>query len=88
MPAQAGIQRTIYKVVMIIGSGSAAVAMQGATFAQTSSATFSTGGTYSLGGTASQPDAQLPMTGGAYALQGGFWSPPRYVMYTLITRKP
>jgi len=34
--------------------------------------TFSTGGVYSLGGTAGQPDAGL-MTGGEYALGGGFW---------------
>ncbi len=35
-------------------------------------ATAVTGGTYSLGGTAGQPDAGLA-TGGAYSLQGGFW---------------
>jgi len=34
--------------------------------------TFSSGGLYSLGGTAGQPDAGL-MTGGVYALGGGFW---------------
>jgi len=34
--------------------------------------TFSTGGVYSLGGTAGQPDAGR-MTGGVYALGGGFW---------------
>lgn len=34
--------------------------------------TFSTGGIYSLGGTAGQPDAGL-MTGGVYTLGGGFW---------------
>ena len=34
--------------------------------------TFSTGGDYSLGGTAGQPDAGL-MTGGTYSLGGGFW---------------
>jgi hypothetical protein len=34
--------------------------------------TFSTGGAYSLGGTAGQPDAGLP-AGGDYALVGGFW---------------
>jgi hypothetical protein len=34
--------------------------------------TFSTGGGYSLGGTAGQPDAGL-MTGGGYSLGGGFW---------------
>jgi len=33
---------------------------------------FSTGGVYSLGGTAGQPDAGL-LTGGAYSLGGGFW---------------
>jgi hypothetical protein len=35
-------------------------------------ASFSTGGGYSLGGTAGQPDAGL-MQGGAYTLAGGFW---------------
>jgi hypothetical protein len=35
-------------------------------------ATFSTGGTYSLGGTIGQPDAGS-MSGGSYALVGGFW---------------
>jgi hypothetical protein len=34
--------------------------------------TFSTGGGYSLGGTAGQPDAGL-LTGGIYTLDGGFW---------------
>jgi len=34
--------------------------------------TFSTGGVYVLGGTAGQPDAGL-MTGGEYAVGGGFW---------------
>lgn len=35
-------------------------------------ATFSTGGIYSLGGTAAQPEAGS-MSGGNYALAGGFW---------------
>lgn len=35
-------------------------------------ATFSTGGTYSLGGTIGQPDAGT-MSGGAFTLDGGFW---------------
>jgi hypothetical protein len=48
-------------------------------------ATFSTGGAYSLGGTASQPDAGL-LAGGDYTLGGGFWgggAPPgeRYWIY-------
>ena len=34
--------------------------------------TFSTGGTYTLGGTAGQPDAGL-LSGGPYTLGGGFW---------------
>lgn len=34
--------------------------------------TFSTGGDYELGGTIGQPDAGA-MTGGDYALTGGFW---------------
>ncbi len=34
--------------------------------------TFSTGGGYSLGGTAGQPDAGV-MEGGVYTLAGGFW---------------
>lgn len=34
--------------------------------------TFSTGGAYSIGGTAGQPDAGS-MSGGAYGVQGGFW---------------
>jgi hypothetical protein len=34
--------------------------------------TFSTGGSYSLGGTIGQPDAGTS-SGGAYTLAGGFW---------------
>ncbi|MCL6510650.1 MAG: hypothetical protein K6U78_08175 [Anaerolineae bacterium] len=50
-------------------------------------ATFSTGGSYTLGGTAGQADAGA-MTGGAYALQGGFWSPPGYLVYVSTVHKP
>jgi len=35
-------------------------------------ATFSTGGSYALGGTIGQPDAGM-LTGADYALAGGFW---------------
>ncbi len=35
--------------------------------------TFSTGGSYALGGTIGQPDAGA-MSGGVYALSGGFWA--------------
>ncbi len=35
-------------------------------------ATFSTGGSYSLGGTIGQPDAGT-LSGGGYTLNGGFW---------------
>jgi hypothetical protein len=34
----------------------------------------STGGTYQVSGTIGQPDASGPMTGGNFALTGGFWS--------------
>jgi hypothetical protein len=34
--------------------------------------TFSTGGTYSLGGTIGQPDAGV-LSGGSYSLSGGVW---------------
>ena len=34
--------------------------------------TFSSGGGYTLGGTAGQPDAGV-LTGGGYTLGGGFW---------------
>jgi uncharacterized repeat protein (TIGR01451 family) len=36
-------------------------------------ATFSVAGTFGLGGTIGQPDAGAGMTGGSYALVGGFW---------------
>src|SRR5437867_10568343 len=35
--------------------------------------TYSTGGTFGLGGTIGQPDAGNSMTGGTFGLQGGFW---------------
>ncbi len=34
----------------------------------------STGGVYSVSGTIGQPDAGAPMSGGTYAVTGGFWS--------------
>lgn len=37
-------------------------------------ATFSTGGSYSLGGTIGQWDAATALTGGTYTLTGGFWA--------------
>jgi hypothetical protein len=37
-------------------------------------ATFSDGGSYSLGSTIGQPDAGPPMSGGAYSVSGGFWA--------------
>lgn len=48
--------------------------------------TFSSGGGYSLGGTAGQPDAGLAV-GGTYTLAGGFWgggevtAEPEYPLY-------
>ena len=34
----------------------------------------STGGTYQVAGTIGQPDASMAMSGGSYAVTGGFWS--------------
>ena len=34
----------------------------------------STGGVYSVSGTIGQPDAGATMSGGSYAIDGGFWS--------------
>ena len=47
--------------------------------------TFSSGGAFSVGGTAGQPDAGL-ISGGSYTLGGGFWgggalSNPEYIVY-------
>ena len=53
----------------------------------------STGGSYSLNGTAGQPDAGL-LTGGSYSLAGGFWGGaavvvPDHLLYLpLVKRAP
>ena len=53
--------------------------------------TFSVGSSYSLGGTAGQPDAGL-LSGNGYTLGGGFWKGggyllPEYLIYLpLVTR--
>jgi len=54
-----------------------------------SGATFSTGGSYALGGTAGQADAGAH-TGGAYALQGGFWvnGTVWHSAYAPVVRRP
>jgi len=55
--------------------------------------TFSSGGSYTLGGTIGQPDAG-GMTGGAYTLSGGFWAgqaapppPPSYDLFLPLINK-
>jgi hypothetical protein len=49
--------------------------------------TFSTGGGYTLGGTAGQPGAGT-LTGGGYTLSGGFWAGiPAYATYLPILLK-
>ena len=51
---------------------------------------FIAGGSYSLGGTAAQPDAGPPLSGGAYTLAGGFWnfrSAGHQVYLPLLLRK-
>lgn len=51
----------------------------------------SSGGPYTLSGTAGQPDAGM-LSGGTYALTGGFWpspAPPPYAVYLpLVLRAP
>jgi len=54
-------------------------------------ATFSMGGSYTLGGTIGQPDAGV-LTGGGYTLVGGFWNPAtalgaRYRLYLPLVRR-
>lgn len=52
-------------------------------------ATFSTDGSYSLGGSIGQPDAGS-MSGGSYTLNGGFWggaSIANYTVYLPLVRK-
>jgi hypothetical protein len=44
--------------------------------------TFSSGGSFELGGTIGQPDAGPALTGGAFELTGGFW-PVANVCYCL-----
>ena len=51
----------------------------------------STGGSYSLSGTAGQPDAGV-LTGGSYSLAGGFWGgaavvAPDHLLYLPIVRR-
>jgi hypothetical protein len=43
---------------------------------------------YTLGGTAGQPDAAVPRSGGVYTLRGGFWQPScvAAAVVTTITR--
>ncbi|MCX7841184.1 MAG: hypothetical protein N2559_17235 [Anaerolineae bacterium] len=66
-------------VVILIASVPTTHAQSGGTYELTWStidgggATFSTGGTYELGGTIGQPDAGT-QSGGTYVLSGGFWT--------------
>lgn len=66
-------------LVLCVLVATAALAQSGGTYdlswntVDGGGATFSTGSTYSLGGTAGQPDAGS-MNGGTYALDGGFWN--------------
>ncbi len=50
--------------------------------------TFSTGGSYTLGGTIGQPDAGT-LSDGSYTLAGGFWSgaPVKYRIYLPLMPK-
>ena len=65
-------------VVALLLLGSVALAQSGGGYdlswwtVDGGGATFSTGGGYTLGGTAGQPDAG-ELAGGSYILGGGFW---------------
>ncbi len=83
-------------IVLILLVGHSALAQSGDGYALTwntidgGGATFSTGGSYTLGGTIGQTDAGVLM-GGDYTLSGGFWSygtmPVRYSIYLPIMLK-
>ena len=68
----------LFLLCLVVGAGTPALAQSSGDYDLTWSTvdgggwTFSTGGAYSLGGTAGQPDAGA-LTGGEYALVGGFW---------------
>jgi len=54
-------------------------------------ATFSSGGSYSLGGTIGQADAEAMLSGGSYTLSGGFWGSgliPYGLYLPLVLRNP
>ena len=75
----AASRRTLLVVCLLLLAASAVLAQSGGGYDLSWSTvdgggqTFSTGGNYSLGGTAGQPDAGL-LAGGGYSLVGGFWS--------------
>ena len=81
-------------LVMLVGVASAVYAQTGGGYDLTWStidgggAMFSTGGGYSLGGTIGQPDMGA-LSGGGYALNGGFWSgvdAPHHVYLPIVLR--
>ncbi len=49
-------------------------------------ASFTTAGSYSLGGTIGQ-SATGPLSGGSYALNSGFWQPANFSVYLPIVLK-
>jgi hypothetical protein len=70
-PAFALLAFTLLAVTVALAQSGGAYNLSWNTF-DGGGATFSTGGVYSLGGTAGQPEAGS-MNGGVYALTGGFW---------------
>ncbi len=85
-------------VVLLLLSASVVLAQSGGSYdlswwtVDSGGYTFSTGGSYSLGGTIGQPDAGAP-SGGSYSLTGGFWggamaaSAQRHLYLPLAARK-
>jgi uncharacterized membrane protein len=83
--------RIILTACLVLLAGTVVLAQSGGVYdlswstVDAGGGTFSTGGIYSLGGTAGQPDAGQ-MSGGAYTLGGGFWgggvvAAPEHLVY-------
>jgi hypothetical protein len=74
---QTGASLALAVTLVLLAGASAAVAQYDLSWwtVDGGGAMFSTGGSFSLGGTIGQPDASLtPMTGGGFTLVGGFWA--------------
>jgi hypothetical protein len=74
-------------LALLVGSGSLAIGQTAVLeiswwTAAGGGQTFSSGGAYTLGGTAGQAAAGGPFSGGDYTVQGGFWVIPAQTALT------